>query len=198
MVTLTGLLVASLVGALASAGAGIAGSAINYNLQKETNAQNIAMQRETNAQALMMSNTAHQREMLDLKNAGLNPVLTATGGNGSPVAAISSPKAQAPQFDMSSIGSAIQGTVQSLTNLKMAEMIGDRYKELSADKIAADASLKGSKTEYYHAMANRLRMASNGASQAALFSPRQASRHSQYDGKTKEELKKIWEELLGE
>lgn len=39
---------------------------------------------KTRAYELYLANTAHQREMEDLKAAGLNPALTATGGAGAP------------------------------------------------------------------------------------------------------------------
>lgn len=48
-------------------------------LQKQNSANSLALWEKQKNWQTEMANTAHQREMADLRNAGLNPILTAVG-----------------------------------------------------------------------------------------------------------------------
>lgn len=69
-------------GSVIGAGAGLLSTGLSiYN----TNSANKHAKRQAEQQRSWeerMSNTAHQREVEDLRKAGINPLMTATGGNG--------------------------------------------------------------------------------------------------------------------
>lgn len=142
---------------LAGAATGGIGAGLNYFSNKDANEQNLAMFNQnmmnTNSQITAarqynteMANTAHQREMEDLKKAGINPMMTAMGGNGAP--APTSPVSNAGNGNAiqpnRAIGDAIAGLLP--TALGAAKTLAD-IKNVDKDSLLKDASTLAATTQ---------------------------------------------------
>lgn len=89
----------------------------------------------------MMSDTAHQREVRDLQAAGLNPILSATGGNGAAVTSGATASGAMGQTDTSKNSAIVQllsSMLQYKNNLDMANInaqtnlaVADKYNAMS-------------------------------------------------------------------
>lgn len=117
-------------------------NAQNLRIAQEGNAFSAAQAREQMAFQERMSSTAHQREVEDLRKAGLNPILSANSGASTPSGAqgsVSIPRMDAPPSKWQGIGQSISSAVALLNQLK-----NDRSQRINVqmDSLKKDAETK--------------------------------------------------------
>lgn len=101
-----------------------------------TSAFNISQQRSNNRFQRNMANTSHQREVEDLKKAGLNPILSANHG-------AATPPTQAPHADNPRIGETLNNSARVALEKQQLQQQG-ALQQAQIREINASADVKES------------------------------------------------------
>lgn len=130
----------AIIGAAAiGAGASMATGALNYFSARQSQLENLDAARDARRWQEEMSNTAHQREVADLRAAGLNPILAAhLSGASTPSGAMA--QTSPAHFDTPDIGNQV-------TNAKRLEQVEKEKLELEKSLAEAEIELKSAQAD---------------------------------------------------
>lgn len=124
-------------------GSGLFGAMLGMNIggQASANAANQQMNSEQMAFQERMSSTAHQREVADLRAAGLNPILSANAGASSP---------SGSQAQMQNVAGSVSSVAKDMIGLKMQADLQAKQIELmdaQTQQTTIEAAVKSQELE---------------------------------------------------